>query len=53
MSENILEIKKPRFSFTDSIPKNFNNFDFIFAQSIFSHTGLDLFEKYIELKFVC
>ena len=48
IGESILEIKKPKFSFTDYIPNNFNNFDFVFAQSIFSHTGLDLFEKYIE-----
>jgi cyclopropane fatty-acyl-phospholipid synthase-like methyltransferase len=48
IGQSILEIKKPQFSFTDHIPNNFNNFDFIFAQSIFSHTGLDLFEKYVE-----
>jgi SAM-dependent methyltransferase len=48
IGESILEIKKPKFSFTDHVPDNFNNFDFMFAHSIFTHTGIDLFEKYIE-----
>ncbi|MBD3362745.1 hypothetical protein GF362_03430 [Candidatus Dojkabacteria bacterium] len=47
IGDDIIRIKKPSFSFN----KNFNTevfkikFDFIIAQSIFSHTGPDLLKK--------
>lgn len=48
IGRDILRIKKPYFSNNDQFSlQEFeaNKFDFVVSQSIYSHTGLDLFEK--------
>ncbi len=50
IGEDLVQIKKPLFSYSDSL-KEFKqplDLDFAFAQSIFSHTGLDLLEKWMS-----
>ncbi len=51
VGETLLQIKRPRFFFTDS-PAMLNEmkdrFDFAVAQSIFSHCGLDLITQWIS-----
>lgn len=43
---NQIELKKPIFDYNSNFTIPFNNeFDFIIAQSIFSHTGVSLFES--------
>jgi cyclopropane fatty-acyl-phospholipid synthase-like methyltransferase len=46
LGKDILKIKKPNFSYNDNFKIDFNEkFDFIVAQSIFSHTSLNLVKK--------
>lgn len=48
IGKDLVKIKKPTFSYSESM-KDFNqplNIDYAFAQSIFSHTGLDLLDKW-------
>lgn len=50
IGKDLVRIKKPTFSFRDSLDE-FNtslNIDFAIAQSIFSHTGTDLLAKWIK-----
>jgi SAM-dependent methyltransferase len=51
VGETLLQIKRPRFFFTDS-PVVLNEmqarFDFAVAQSVFSHCGLDLITRWIS-----
>ena len=50
IGNDLVEIKKPIFSYSDSM-KDFKrplNIDYAFAQSIFSHTGLDLLNKWFS-----
>ncbi|MFQ3226699.1 MAG: SAM-dependent methyltransferase [Porticoccaceae bacterium] len=50
IGEDLVQIKKPTFSYSDSL-KDFKQplgIDYAFAQSIFSHTGLDLLEKWLS-----
>ena len=43
LGNDLIRIKKPRFDYNDDFSVNFDvKFDFIVAQSIFSHTGSDL-----------
>ncbi len=43
LGEDLIRIKKPHFDYNDKFVVNFDcQFDFIVAQSIFSHTGRDL-----------
>ena len=52
ISQGLVDLKKPTFSFDDSIQKTDfgDNFkaDFAVAQSIFSHTGLDLLKGWLS-----
>ena len=50
IGRDLLKIKEPTFSYADSLIdfKEPLNADYAFAQSIFSHTGLDLFEKWLS-----
>ncbi len=46
IGRDILEIKKPEFAYVDDFSVPFDGkFDFVLAQSIFSHTELGLLEK--------
>lgn len=46
VGKDMCEIKKPSFDYNESFSVNFDvKFDFIVAQSIFSHTGIDLVER--------
>lgn len=50
IGKDLVKIKKPTFSYSDSM-KDFNkplHIDYAFAQSIFSHTGLDLLDKWLS-----
>jgi SAM-dependent methyltransferase len=50
IGEELVQIKKPIFSYSDSL-KDFKHplgLDYAFAQSIFSHTGLDLLEEWLS-----
>jgi len=50
VGEDLVKIKKPIFSYGDSL-KDFKEplgLDYAFAQSIFSHTGLGLLEKWLS-----
>jgi len=50
IGEDLVQIKKPIFSYSDSL-KEFKQplgLDYALAQSIFSHTGLDLLEKWLS-----
>ncbi|MBB3167395.1 class I SAM-dependent methyltransferase [Simiduia aestuariiviva] len=50
IGRDLVKLKKPTFSYCDSM-KEFNlplNIDYAFAQSIFSHTGLDLLDKWLS-----
>ena len=46
IGEQILWLKQPKFAFNDKFqaPLADSTFNFLIAQSIFSHTGLDMFE---------
>ena len=48
LGNDIFDIKKPQIIFKDNLEefKNFK-FDYILAQSIFSHAGTDIIEKYL------
>jgi SAM-dependent methyltransferase len=51
VGETLLQIKRPRFFFTDSpamLSEMEDRFDFAVAQSIFSHCGLDLITRWIS-----
>ena len=50
IGKDLIKIKEPTFSYADSLNdfKQPLNIDYAFAQSIFSHTGLDLFEKWLS-----
>ena len=51
LGEALLEIKRPTFFFSDSpdaIAQANTSFDFVLAQSIFSHCGLDLIKNWIS-----
>lgn len=48
---DLIKIKKVTFSYKDSLcefDRNSLDLDFALAQSIFSHTGLDLFDKWLS-----
>lgn len=50
IGKTLVKIKRPIFSYSDSM-KDFNQplgVDYAFAQSIFSHTGLDLLDKWLS-----
>src|SRR3989440_12460104 len=51
LGENLVEIKRPTFFFSDS-PETISQakipFDFAVAQSIFSHSGLDLIKGWLS-----
>jgi cyclopropane fatty-acyl-phospholipid synthase-like methyltransferase len=49
IGQNLVDLKQPHFYFTDSadaLPEE--PFDFAVAQSIFSHTGADLLERWLS-----
>lgn len=50
IGKDLIRLKKPNLSYTDSLEefKHPLNIDFAFAQSIFSHTGIDLFEVWLS-----
>ena len=51
LGETLLEIKSPTFFFSDSpdmIAQANTSFDFVLAQSIFSHCGLDLVKNWLS-----
>jgi SAM-dependent methyltransferase len=50
LGRNIIELKRPTFRYDDDFtPTRFNaSFDFIVAQSIFSHTGSDIIVKAVS-----
>lgn len=49
IGNDLIEIKKPHFSNQDDFTVGFDeNFDFIVAQSIFSHTNLELTKRGLE-----
>jgi len=54
LGEDMLKIKKPKFIFDDGFDYQFNSkFDYIIAQSIFSHTNLKLFSKGLANLYEC
>jgi SAM-dependent methyltransferase len=51
LGETLLQIKSPTFFFSDSpdmIAQANSSFDFVLAQSIFSHCGLDLIKNWLS-----
>ncbi len=50
IGNDIVKIKKPTFSYSNSLKEFRNplNIDYAFAQSIFSHTGLDALEEWLS-----
>lgn len=49
IGQDQINIKKPKFIFSDSIKElDINNIDFAIAQSIFSHTGKDLMDQWLN-----
>lgn len=49
MGADIILIKEPEIIISDRFEEDYNKkFDYIFAQSIFSHAGLDLVEEWLE-----